>query len=174
MADVRHFQYLEQIRDSLGFPVGFSGLTASTASAVAGQLALLNTTASHIDGRLAGTRIAHPRANEIFWVQVVNPAAGNNTLQSAPIGSNANILYKIRMNFIASHQTAKAISFRDGTSGTTYMTAMVPNGVFNWDINLPTPWSQTAAQAAVCFVASGFSALGTYEALINQQVPGTI
>lgn len=199
MADVRHLQILEQIRDGIGFPVGFPGLTASGVSAVAGelarlnttaslytpfigqtasnvsaaagQLATLNTTASLIESRIFGNKFSQPIPSEYLVPRVTNPAAGNNTLQSAPIGSLANMVYKIRMAFIASHATAKEISFRDGTSGTTYFTAIVPNGNFNWDIDLPGPWAQTTNTAAVCFVATGFSAVGHYEVMLQQKNP---
>jgi len=197
MADARQFLLLEQIRDGIGFPSGvgntssasaqldrlnttvslsttFVGQTASNVSAAAGQLALLNTTASMIAYRLPGLRFAYPAPNEVFSAITANPAAGNTTMVSGPVGAIANILYRIRMQFAASHASpGKDISFRDGTAGASWFTTRVPQGTSSFEIVLPTPMAQTAAQAAVCFVATGFSAVGNYEIMYGQKIPGS-
>lgn len=192
MADVRNLQYLEQIRDLLGFPLGGSatlyGLAslnttaslindrlltvASNISEVNRQLALLNTTVSHVDSRLAGTRFAAPRPNEMLIAQVSNPVAGNNSIIGGPLSGVANIIHKIHLSFCASHASpGKDISFRDGTAGTTYFITRVPPGFSSLEIDLPAPWAQTTQQAGVCFVATGFSAVGSYEVMYMVQNP---
>jgi hypothetical protein len=192
MADTRHVQTLDKILEALGglppgspaafgmaalnttasLSAGFIGQTASNVSAAAGQLAGLNTTASLIAYRIPGFRFSHPRPDELFVRSVANPAAGNNTLQTAPVGSNANIVHKIRMQFAASHVSpGKDISFRDGTAGSSWFTTRIPQGTSAFEIDLTSPIAQTAAQAAVCFVATGFSAVGNYEVLLSQKIP---
>lgn len=192
MADTRHIQTLDKILEALGgIPPGSPTLfgmaalnstvslnaarlltIASNISETNRQLGVLNTTASLIAYRLPGLRFSHPAPNEIFSAAVANPAAGNNTLQSAPIGQTANIIHKIRMQFSASHVSpGKDISFRDGAAGATYFTTRIPQGTSSFEIDLASPVAQSAATAAVCFVATGFSAVGNYEVLLSQKVP---
>lgn len=192
MADTRHIQVLDKILDALGgLPPGSPTLfgmatlnstaslinarlltVASNVSETNRQLVLLNTTASHVDGRLAGLPYMHPRPDVPFVTSAVNPPAGNTTLQSAGFGEICNIIHKIRLSFVASHNSpGREISLRDGAAGSTYFTTRVPPGFFTHEIDLPTPFALTANTAAVCFVATGFSAIGIYEVLMTQNNP---
>jgi hypothetical protein len=166
--------HLATLNTTASLFTSFMGREASNTSQIAGQVALLNTTASLIAYRLPGLRFSHPQPAELFVVAVANPAAGNNTLQNAPVGATANIIHKIRMQFAASHVSpGKDISFRDGTAGSTYFTTRIPQGTSAFEIDLASPIAQTAATAAVCFVATGFSAVGNYEVVLSQKVPSS-